>query len=411
MIFALLAVLSSPVWPGEPQAPAALTLPALIEEAKRSNPDLRAARRRAEAAASRIISAHAWKDPMVGIAREDMPADGERMTRYSVEQEIPFPGKPSLEASARRHEARRAAEEARAVELSVVSAVKIRYHRLHWLSQTARAFRKDADILRAVARVAQSKVSSGRASAEEALIAQTRLKQVENAALEREETRRVEQEDLNALLGAPAGTARGETTEPALLDLGESPEALAARAKKESPRLLGSGHGVAQARSRLASGRLGFSPDFKLSYAEERFRRRASERMAGVAVSIPLWFWKQGGELKAARKHAEEARAMAASAENEAFKEIYQEHVETRLHRRIALSYSQEILPLAEAALKIAQKNYETGRADYLRLSEAVRNLLEAQVKYYEEVYHYGEHWAMLEEAVGGDILGVEERK
>ncbi|MBI4050954.1 MAG: hypothetical protein HY400_00455 [Elusimicrobia bacterium] len=54
--------------------------------------------------------------------------------------------------------------------------------------------------------------------------------------------------------------------------------------------------------------------------------------------------------------------------------------------------------------MKIAQKNYETGRTDFTKLAEAVRNLLEAQMKYYDEVYHYGEHWAMLEQVVGIEI-------
>lgn len=410
MIFILLAVLSLPARAGEPdpQAGEVLSLPALVEEARRNNPALLAARKKAEAAEALVWAARAWKDPMVAIVREDMPQESERSTHYSIEQEIPFPGKTTAVARARLHEARRAREEYRAKEWEILSEVKIHYHKLYWLSKTAEVLRKDAEILRGIARVAQSLVSSGRASAEEALIAQTRLKQVENAVVEREEQRKIEEEDLNALLGALPGTRRGAAAAPELLDLPESPQALAERAKASSPMLLGSGHMVSRSRAALAAGRLGFAPDFKVSYEEERFRRRLNERTVGVAVTIPLWFWKQTAELKAAGRGAEEARAEADSARNEVFKELYKEHVEVRLHRRLALSYSAEILPLAEAALKIAQKNYETGRSDYARLSEAVRNLLEAQMTYYEEVYHYGEHWAMLEKIVGAEIAPIE---
>jgi outer membrane protein TolC len=68
------------------------------------------------------------------------------------------------------------------------------------------------------------------------------------------------------------------------------------------------------------------------------------------------------------------------------------------------LSYKREIIPLAQSAFKITEKNYETGRANFSKLSDSVRALLDAELKYPEEVNLYGEHLAKLERAVGGSV-------
>ena len=388
---------------GAAEAPAA-TLESLLEQARSGNPAILAARKRWESAEALVLPARTWRDPVIGLHREDFPADSERSIHYSVEQEVPFPGKLSTESRMRHHEAGIAREEYRARELEVLSEVKVHYHKLLYLDRTAAALRKDAEVLRGIVRVAQSQVSAGRAGAEEALIAQTNLKQVENAAFEREQQRAIEEEDLNALLGAPPGSRRALSGTEGLPDVPAVPESLADMARETSPTYLGTLHMARHAELMTVKGRLGFAPDFKLSFEKERFQRRADETLYGLSLTIPLWFWRPMGELRSAREHTAQALAEVQDARNAVFKELYKEYTEVRLHRSLALSYAGEILPLAEGALKIAQKNYETGRTDFPKLAYAVRNLLEAQMKYYEEAYHYGEHWAMLERIVGREL-------
>jgi outer membrane protein TolC len=386
----------------EPAAPA-LSLPELVSEAREKNPAILAARKRWLSEAALVLPARTWDSPVIGIHRKEMPTDDEKSTRYSIEQEIPFPGKRSSDSRMKFHEAKIAEQDYRAKELEIVSQVKIQYHRLAWLSQTAAALRKDAEILRTVARVAQSQVSAGRGGAQEALIAQTQLKKIENAAFEREEQRHIAEEDLNALLAAPPGTRRGLSPPLAPKDLALSVEQLAAKAQENNPMFLSTRHMVSHAYLMTRQGRYGFAPDFTLFYEQERFRRR-KETIFGTSLSIPLWFWAPAAELRSARAHTEQALAESRNAQNETFRELHKEHTEVRLHRTLALSYEQEIVPLAEAALKIAQKNYETGREEYSKLAAAVSNLLEVQMIYYEELYHYGEHWAILERIVGVEL-------
>lgn len=404
-ILAVILVFAGPASAAEP-APAPVALSELVSEARTRSPAILAARKRWESAKGEAVAAWAWKDPMVGLARKDMPGQNERSTSLSIEQELPFPGKTATDARMKTHEARIAEQAYRAKELEVLAEVKIHYHRLLWLEKGAAALRRDAQTLSAVARVARARVASGGAGAEDALIAEARLKQLESQAYEWEQQRLIEEEDLNAALTAPPGTRRLLAPYGPLPPLPLTLEEAVARADASNPMVLATAHMLRYARLTGRQGALGWLPDFKLSYMRETFRRERAETSVGAAMSVPLWAWKQAGKTRAASAHRGEAEAQAQAARLEAYKMIHQEHVELRLHKRLAEVYGTEVVPLADGALKIALKNYETGRADYEKLAEAVRALIEAQLKLYEEEYHYGEHWAMLERAVGSELAG-----
>lgn len=382
----------------------AVTLSALVAQARERNPEIRAARERWRSRSAEAGAAWAWKDPSVGLARTDMPERDERSTTLTVEQEIPFPGKTAVDARMKAHEALIAQQELRAQELETVAGVKIYFHRLVWLEKGAAALRRDAQALAAVARVARARVASEGGGAEDALIAEARLKQIETQAYEWEQQRLIEEEGLNAALAAPPGTRRSLAVSTGLPEIPLSLEAAVELAQRSNPMILSTGHMLRHARLTGRRGTLGYLPDFKFQYMRETFRRERPETTVGAALTVPLWLWKQEGQRRSASAHRLEAEAGAEAARLEAYKLIHQQHVELRLHRRLADVYGQEVVPLAEGALKIALKNYETGRADYVKLSEAVRTLIEAQLKLYEEEYHFGEHWAMLERAMGAEL-------
>lgn len=394
--------------PARAQEAIPLSLPALLEEARAKNPAVQAAFSRSESARAKILPARTWKDPKIGVHQERFPGQAgmpeDKSVHYSVEQEIPFPGKLSRESRMRYHESRIAQEEYRARLWEVLSEVKIHYYRLLWLDRTAQVLKKDAEILRSMARVAQSRIAAGKGGAEEALIAQAQLKGVENAVFERQQQRLIEEEDLNAFVARPPGTRWGSAPAPSLPDLPHSVQELEAFAREASPMYLETVHMVHHAQLMTSLGRYGFAPDFTVGYEQERFRNKPTETMVGASLNIPIWFWRPLGELRSARSHTAQALAESQDARNTVFKELYKEFTEVRMHRRLALSYAEEILPLAEGAVNIALKNYETGRTDFAKLSEAVRTLLDAQMKYYEQIYHYGEHWSMLERIVGREI-------
>ena len=277
---------------------------------------------------------------------------------------------------------------------------------IFWLRETSSILKKDSDILRGIAQVAQASVASGRANSDEALSARAAFLKVKDAAMERENESLAEEEALNALLSRPAGTrwilSRPEDPRP----VQATPQELDQLAKEMSPDYASALHEIMHAKAMVALSRLGFLPDFQFSMTQEArpYVATMEDSAYGINLSIPLWFWKQNSLLKAAKAHKKEAEASSQEAVNEALRQVHSELIEVNLRSALALSYKEEIIPLARSAFKITEKNYETGRANFSKLSDSVRALLDAQLKYPEEVRLYGEHLAKLERAVGGSV-------
>ncbi len=402
--FLIVVLCSAPAWGAETANPV-LGLSDLIQIAAQNNPALRAAQEKWLSVKAQVPAAETWEDPLIGFQRMNFQG-GQSGNYWSIAQNVPFTGKLSEAATMKDHEAMMAYQRYRAQGLDTATQVAIEYARISWLRETAEILKNDADILRGIAQVAQASVAPGRATTDEALSAQAAAIQIKNAAFEREQESLVEEESLNALLAKPAGTQWNLATPPNPEKIHSSPQELEAIARKTSPDYMLALHQILHAKAAIALGRLGFVPDFQFSAAQEvkPYVTMMQESVYGVNLSLPLWFWKQGAILKSAKAHKKEAEASSEEAQNEILRQIHTELIEVNLHRGLALSYKNEIIPLAKGALKIAEKGYETGHTGFAKLSEDVRALLNAQLQYPEEVELYGEHLAKLERALGGPI-------
>ncbi len=380
-------------------------LDSLIHLALKNNPAILEAKEHWKSLMAQVPAAATWEDPQIGFQRMNYQG-GAGGNYWSVAQNVPFPGKLSQAAKMKRHEAMIAYQKYRAAELDIAAQVAVEYYRIFWLRETSSILKKDSDILRGIAQVAQASVASGRANSDEALSARAAFLKVKDAAMERENESLVEEEALNALLSRPAGTrwilSRPEDPRP----VQATPQELDQLAKEMSPDYALALHEIMHAKAMVALSRLGFLPDFQFSMTQEArpYVATMEDSAYGINLSIPLWFWKQNSLLKAAKAHKKEAEASSQEAVNEALRQVHSELIEVNLRSALALSYKEEIIPLARSAFKITEKNYETGRANFSKLSDSVRALLDAQLKYPEEVRLYGEHLAKLERAVGGSV-------
>jgi outer membrane protein TolC len=406
--FLIVILCSAPVGGAETASPI-LSLSDLIQIASHNNPAIRAAREQWLSIKAQVPAAETWEDPLIGFQRMNFQG-GQSANYLTLGQNVPFPGKLSQSAKMKHHEAMIAYQRYRAQGLDVAAQIAIEYAQISWLRETATVLKKDADILREIAQVAQASVASGRATTDEALSAQASAIQIKNAAFEREQESLVAEESLNALLAKPAGTRWNLSIPNDPQEIRYSPQELDAIARKTSPDYMMALHEIMHAKAMIALDRLGFAPDFQFSATQEikPYVTMMQESVYGLNLSIPLWFWKQESLLKAAKAHREEAQASSENSQNEIFRQVHSELIEVNLHRDLALSYEREIIPLAKGALKIAEKGYEAGQTDFAKLSEDVRALLDAQLKYPQEVELYGEHRAKLERALGGPIPVIE---
>jgi outer membrane protein TolC len=155
--------------------------------------------------------------------------------------------------------------------------------------------------------------------------------------------------------------------------------------------------------------RLELAPDFELMYDREIAEQGPDGRSIGVGVSFPLWLGRPLGLAKASRQHVAEAEAVSISMQNMVLKMVHMEVTETITHLTLARNYQRDILPTAQSNLRVAREQYASGRGDFLRVLEAVRAWIEAHNEFQEELYHYAEHWSLLERWVGIDLMKVKE--
>ncbi len=378
-------------------------LDSIIAVAVKKNPEILRAKEHWKTLMAQVPAEATWNEPVIGFQRMNFQG-GDAGNYWSVAQDIPFPGKLSKSAEMKRHEALIAYQEYRAQKLNVIAQVTRTYARICWLKDTSQILKKDSEILNAVSKVAEASVASGRARADEALSAQAAFIKVRNAAKERQAESLVQEEALNALLDQTPGNRWRllPPQEPQRLNVGASQ--LDQLAQKISPDYMEALHLISHAQAMVTLGKMGFLPDFQFTATQESGRPvpAMEESAYGVNLAIPLWFWKENAVLKSAETHAREAVAASREARNEIFRQIHSELIEVNLHQELAQSDKQELIPLAKGAFKIAEKGYEAGRTSFSQLSQAVRALLDAQLKYPTEVELYQEHLANLERALGG---------
>ncbi len=386
--------------------PAPQSLAALLEEAKARNPAILSAKKAWEVRKAEVLPAWTWQDPSLGYGYERIPSPVgyAGMTMYSVSQKIPFPGKLSAESGMKYHEAQIAYQKYLAVELGVLTQVKLAYHRLLYLRRSSKTLRREAMVLEGVARAAEALVASGRAGTDEPLLAELKSKEIENDAYEKERGIPVEEAALNAFLSRPPGT-KHPLAPPANLDKPAPPAGrLESAAREKNPDFLRSMHMIRHADAGRRLGLLAFAPDFEFNYQAQEMGGKISPFYTGVNLSVPLWAWKQNADLEAARRHEEEAQAGFQAALDDLLKDVRSHAIELETQQRLVRSYRRELLPLARSAFEISLKNYETGRESFARFSSSFERLLEVELGYDERLRREGQEKALLEKAVGSDL-------
>lgn len=143
---------------------APLRLAKVVAYAREHNPEISAAGARREAAQARPSQAGAWPDPMIEASYRNESFDRFRLgskegtfLAFGASQEVPFPGKLALKQTVATRAADEAGEEARRVELDVVSRVKITYAEYAHLDEMLHLLCRERALLEKFARAAEGR--------------------------------------------------------------------------------------------------------------------------------------------------------------------------------------------------------------------------------------------------------------
>src|SRR5439155_25197926 len=234
--------------------------------ARVQNPEIKAARARAQAAAYLPAQASAYDDPVFSYESWNAPESFD-VTRadnniLKLSQRVPFPGKRTLAGTAAERDADIARREADMVQLEVIAAVKRAYWDLWLVHENLLVYSRDKDLVERLARIAERKYAVGQVSQPDVLRAQVELTRLINRVTT--ETLGVDtaRAELGALLSREDPGSIGIPEEPVKARLEQNVGSLTEVALRQRPELAAQQATIARFEANRRFARLGYLPDF-----------------------------------------------------------------------------------------------------------------------------------------------------
>lgn len=385
-----------------------LRLADLLEEARKNNPELEAAREQARAAASLVAPAGALDDPMLMVQLWNTPVDFSSVpVMVQLSQPIPLGGKRDARRDVAENDAAVARANAAARARDIETAVAKTYFDLYLADRTLEADVEIEATLRSLIAAASSRIAAGRGEQAEALRAQSELLKVQSDREGVAAKRIAAAARLVALLNRLAGSEVGTTTEPALVEQLPEETALRERAIQERPEVAGAKAMVGEAEARLRLARAERVPDVSVFVAEmHSFRTQGVSDFvfAGFQGNLPIWgSSKNGPRIDAAGARVSAVCAEVQALENQIGANVADAYAEVTAERR-QVELHHQLIPVARQALSSATASYSSGKGSFLMVLDSERDLLMHELDLATHLAMYEQHLADLERAVGVDL-------
>ena len=386
---------------------AALSLPSLLEEVRRVNPELRAARKRWEAAQARVPLSKGLPAPRIGIEFEEIPKGTVRLDQatlmYQLIQSLPFPGKISARRQVAIAEAQRAAAELKKVEWEVLSHLKSTYYDLFLVNRELEIQEEQVLWLRQAAGTAQAGYATGAETHTALLQAQAELLQGANGLRTLTQRRQATVSHLNHLFSRESHHEAGGPGAIPLMFVPYSPEELVLIAQETQPELLVFKFMAERAAAEWRLAKRELLPDLETMV---ELRDPAMGPLGPwdltLALVLPFWFWtKARYGVKIALSDKESAEAAYQAMHNEITTRIHEHWHQAFAAYNTAKLSRDGLIPLSQQAVASAFAAYQSGRGSFSDLLEALRRLSESQRTYAERLVDLEQHVVMLEEAAG----------
>ena len=384
-----------------------LVLSQLLEEMRRANPDLLAARKRLEAAQQKIPQARGLPPPRIGIEFEEIPRGTVKINQatilYSLLQSLPFPGKLSLRHQVAVKEAQVAGVMFKQTEWDLLTALKSVYYDLYLVDREREIQQDQALWLQQALASARARYSSGGAPQSEMLEAQAKLLEAANQREVLGHRRRAMEAHLNHLLARPADQPVEKPGEIPLAPLSASPEELLVQAQENQPELLVFRYSAERAQASWKLAKRELLPDLETML---ELRNPAMGPIGPwdltLAIVLPFWFWtKQKYGVKAALYDKESAEAAYEGARNEIARRIHEHWHESAAAYQTAKLHREGLIPLSRQTVDSALAAYQGGKGSFQELTGALIALKERQREYHRNLISLEQHVVMLEQSVG----------
>lgn len=389
-----------------------VTLDALVTEAVRNNPELRALEADVAAARGEVITARTWENPQVsfvpGVYRE--PKSGSfGHVGFEFGQTILFPGKRALQRAVAEKNVETRQLALAGFRTQIAIQVRRAFFELLAAGQVVALKQQRVTLAQSFVEAARKKVEGGFAPEFEQTKAEVEVATAQKALREAQAQEAVARAVLNSLAGRNPDaslTVVGDLTasrvvpaEGTLLNL--------ALARNPSLRIQESE--VERTGLSLALTRKSRLPDFTIGPTVE-YQKPEQVYGLGISLPLPLWDRKKGAIATA---NAEQQRALAEL--DVLRRDIVREassawRLFTAAKESLAI-YKPEFRARLKSALDTAAQTYAEGRTSLLIFLETQRTYYDTEADYFETLQKLYQAQAALEAALGVSLDQVSESR
>lgn len=411
-------ILLGPGIAGAETLPSPLPLAWCLERAEASNPDLDIARAASHAAEARVYPAGALADPrfryeLSNVPIGDLDLDSTPLSgqQLGLSQRLPFPGLLGNRRDAARSAANASIENLGDQTRRVAAAVEHAWVELGFAQRALDVTAENLDLLRQLAKIAETKYRVGQGLQQDVIRAQVALTELLNERLQRQAAIHSAEAQLGSVLDLPPSTTFPRTA--SLRETAPLPDltVLLDQLEATSPRLRALTQRVEEAEHRKRVARLEGYPDFDLGLGYRIRKHVAGDPVNGddflgasVTIRLPLdrkkWRARVTERDALLRKSKAEYRRFRAALRGTA-KARYADL--ERADEEIAL-LEEGLLPQARQSLDSSRSGYEVDKVDFLSLVDSQVRLLDAQLRLERAIADRRAAFAAVEASVGAQL-------
>lgn len=390
----------------------AFNLRQLVDIAQRDNKDLQAARYAVDIGRARLIQAGLLPNPRLDLSGRNDSAfknEGEYSRSAAVSQQFPIAGRILRQKDVARVDVALAQAEVEEAERKLAGDVAANVYRLLVIDRQIQSRDKLIGIEEKLAKATRDRLKAAEVSELDVNTVQLdlqRLSQERALLLSQGQSLRVA---LNTLIGRPASAALSVDEPMPEAETLPSREQLQAQAFRSRPDLRSALLGADRAQAEKALAKAQRWEDWSLGLGLEQDRLaiegappQGSDRALGLSLSIPLpVFNRNQGLIAEAEASAGQAKARIDALRLGIAGEIASAHTEAANLQQSVNQYRQELLPVSERNVQLAQKGYGEGLVSVLEVVQAQRQLADLNTAYLNTLDQYLQALVRLRTASG----------
>ncbi|MGZ3694791.1 MAG: TolC family protein [Bdellovibrionota bacterium] len=395
-----------------------------VKMALRENPDLMQLRYQEGAFNFRSRQALAPNSPAFTLTKNDLagiaPLSTGASTVYTASMLFGFPGKAIFQSEAIKSQADAAGAQAQSKEIEVITSLSGNFAALIQNKKMADFLTQEQERSTNLVSLTEKKYSLAQLSQVDVLNAKILLQNLRQEILQNQDEKQILLSQYRNILRRPEES----TLVPKLPTRVSVPELkydlpkLRSLLSEHRPALKSAQLQAAASSSALHNALLSPLPDFQLSASMNEYHLPTAEPIPGVSrdysvavtVSIPLFFpFSELNGIRAARKDHEMANAQYESTRANSFAELETTYTRFEAAKRELDNLNNLLLPSVRAGYELTIKSFSLGKADYLRVADARRNLIQAEKDKVQKELSVALLYIQLTQDVGCELGGNSE--